>query len=480
MCANCCSIFRKHWMSYLRIIFAGIVSVTAISGIYSYLLHVKEIKIAPDTIHGIECGIPNPLIGLMRSLETDHCNEVAQQMHNLSSSNEDYQCSLTIQYSHSSSRAIYSDFWEFQAGLIILVFCTIQYGIFAIIHDCSLIYHVSEGKLSQLKFHPYHKDFYILLKYLQFLHKFKNNVFNYIRQHCNCLNKAMLFILLYPFIIILWCLQGICAVIDLHFSLWIYAFFGCWDESLFHRLSYMSSSWIGITRGIIISSAGYMTGKGFTGFGKLLPSLDDKCICQCVYVFVESDFFGFCGVTLVLMILNALFAWTWLDEIRHGKHFLYLIKYSLSIETAYQLDPNDPAGYMVDKEFTNMAPSSFQMNTYYKVNDDVDDETENLIMQTNGTAESEIINSVEIVIEKDGSSRVFRLIIVFYALNYCGVFISFGLLELPRSNPYNYDQWFCVLLNVVFVIIMVLLGSVYMYGFYKVILRHLLSFLLSA
>ena len=232
---------------YLKIALLGIAYCSAVSGLYSWMAIVDEVDVAPPTYkyniftngytdlyafqqQGLRC------LTLSQQIDQPFCDEVTEEMLNMTSQNlsdaynitnsyTEWQCELFTDF---SNKTLYDEIPYFGQTLLFFVICTGISAIFSIIHDWALIYYRND--LGKLIFYPQkHMNATIVVMTLY------SNCDEDVRCAC-CLMTA---ILLLCGLIIEW--VWMLAVYP-----WCILLTGSFDGFV-----YVSSSWIGISTGLM-------------------------------------------------------------------------------------------------------------------------------------------------------------------------------------------------------------------------------------
>eukprot|EP01084_Bolivina_argentea_P249254 417168_1 len=358
--------FVWKYMSYFRVIFMGLLSVSVVTGIYTYISNVQSIEVDPDHLGGIACSPKH---------NTDHeyCEYIQYLMVNQSKTHSEWNCNLHTNY---ESNNLYNNFPEFSIFLLVIFCATILYGIFVIIHDCTLIYY--KDNLNMLTFHPIiaSKDFY-------FAHKFFIKCVKPLQQKFKPLNKYIKCIL-FPFLLILMAIMYnimlLVVLLDIIMILILYQIpiiSKCFqlEHNKIPNICYVSSSWVGLARFMMAMSATMFTFWIVDiGFHKYIPSMaPNQCECSCWYRLRQNNALGFIAVTYTFTILNGKFLYSWYKEActEHGNYHLYLIKYSVPIHMVNQINPTDVTGSILHSKGIINDLSSNQSeygNVYFSLN----------------------------------------------------------------------------------------------------------------
>eukprot|EP01084_Bolivina_argentea_P014904 27881_1 len=345
-----CRWLQRH-CSYLRIISMGIISISAINGIYSFIANVSSLQINPkfDSTDGVYCYPPDG------SLISSECKNMSIV---IAHSTENY-CQ---KYTDYSSKTLYDDFKAIKQLMIMLVIGSIVYGTFAIIHDCTLVYY--RDSLNEVRFHVSHeKDFCLSTSSCLSSH----DQIQYDPDSCWCdfvtnlVAIPVLILIIIFFVLDIFITMVILPIIDtVLFSLRFVTRNGIycrmksgWHATKQHKLPvicYVSSSWVGISRLWMCCICMALLYYAQSGEKEPIHSLNPViCQCECRFVLKESDYWGLTTVTYLFVFVNLLFLRSWNNEVTHLQHYSYLIRYSLPMTIANQINPKDATGNMMQK-----------------------------------------------------------------------------------------------------------------------------------
>eukprot|EP01084_Bolivina_argentea_P066289 120830_1 len=398
-------------LSYIRVIIIGLMSVGAISGIYSWLCNVDSIQIFKHragsasvgaVIDGISCSMA------FREGTRIYCNNIAYQMANLSITHPEWQCESFADY---SSKSLMTDMPIFRNSLTVLFIFASLYGIFAIIHDCTLIWY--RDKLTDLTFHPMNEnDFYLATNFLRICNLQK---FCELMQDKQCCLACLLCILFFIYSAIIGYIMLVLFVVDIFLMLCIYPIFSyCFkiERNNINGFSYVSASFVGVSRWILAASTSIMVFGSLT-MTKSIPSLDTiQCSCACNYVLHEADFYEF-------------------------------LFYSLPIKVANKMNPVDCSGSMMKPQ--NTTSNALLIMNQYTFN------------EINEGKEYDIDNSQET--ERNKIVRVWRSMTILL-LFYSGFFVFLILIVFGVINPYQYPLWAVVVVFVASGIVFITVGVI--------------------
>eukprot|EP01084_Bolivina_argentea_P253258 425344_1 len=343
--------FQKN-LRYIRVIFVGIMSAAIISGIYGFMSNIQSIQVwhnhaewihyAVAIVDGIEC---NGISGYNKE-----CDIMAAQMANSSSTHPEWKCTRFTDY---SSKSLFDDIVLFRNWFIVLISFTFIYGLFSIIHDCTLIYY---DNLDDISFYPSTEtDFYFFYKAKNYFYEIFKRFDEIEDNDCHwwkCICFPIIIVITMILILSVIVLSGLTAAFDIFFNLFVYLFTRCCKCRSF---SYTSSSWVAISRSMILISTYWIIAVATFGFNKSITSIDPtQCTCSCVYTFRELDFYKFVLVTYTLMLLSAKFLWSWFRESIHCKDYYYLIQFSLPAELTKQINKEDCTGTMMEQPLFNL------------------------------------------------------------------------------------------------------------------------------
>eukprot|EP01084_Bolivina_argentea_P290085 498227_1 len=416
--------------SYIRILFIGLISVGVINGLYSYLSHVQFVQVAknwsrdnnPIIDNGIQCNI----ISLKTSQDT--CNNMAHKMANMTSNHPDWVCQKNVDY-RSKSLAFEL---PWRTVFIELVITSIIYGICSIIHDWTLITH--RNQLHKVQFHPVNSDdfvcmcnFYWCVKgMVDIVAKLPENWWTYV------ICGPFLCIIVIPVAVIAGLLGCIAFFFDLSWNLLLYPLVCCIKKNkkrVNGGLSYVSSTWVGLSRFWMMMLAATMASVSVTGFSVPISSLNsEQCACGCVYVLQERDAYGFIVVAYIFIIVNTKFLWSWMRESTHGHHVFYLIKYSIPAALAAVINPHDITGsmlpYNIDIRFQECVEGhANEISRHLSINDNCDPSSE---------------RHTQTKLSK--TKYVFRLGITGFGMMFSIGYLVFGMFQVASYNQYNYSQ----------------------------------------
>eukprot|EP01084_Bolivina_argentea_P005382 10150_1 len=327
-----------HIVDYCRVISSGLTSITCISGIYFYISNVKSVQIdTNDTSKGIRCQSPFNIY--------PQCPEIQKIMANLTSTHPEWDCSLKTDYqNHSifSEHSIFTDHIFLRNFLIVLIISAFIYGISAIIRDCTLIYY--KNNLKKISFHPStKKDFYCSINCALCL--------------CVTVIFDLIFMLcVYPFISICFNINN--TLKDNYPN-------SSYCKRFCNALSYISSSWVGLSRNVMIFCAGILTVIISAGFSETIPSMDPECQCFCDWVFKKGDLYKILGTTWIFIYLSLKFICSWCLG---TDYYLYLIQYSIPIKLANNINPNQCTGNMMNQIPNLSVPHNVNANEYQSIN----------------------------------------------------------------------------------------------------------------
>eukprot|EP01084_Bolivina_argentea_P166523 289077_1 len=342
-------------------------------------------------------------------------------MANQTSTNPEWNCYLNTNY---SSKSLYDDFTTFKWLIIHLMISSIVYGVFAILHDCTLIYYKDQVHL--LTFHPLEikQDFYLFHIFQTIEEKFLDyhNGLNKFYQAVSC---PFAFVMA---VIWLFLEYSVVLIMDLISILCVYPIISCiWKLRTNNILPicYISSSWVGIATFWMTIITTMIVANAIVNFRRPIQALSPNphnCECYCVYYMHQNNVLGIVIATYTFVILNGKFLYSWFQETLHLQHYPYLIKYSVSINVSNQLNPTDCTGNLLKS--TSMSidmQSKFINKRYLSINE----------------AEKEVDNKY---MKPSKCSYVFRFILCCLAAIYFGWFMGLSLILFAENNNYQYAQ----------------------------------------
>eukprot|EP01084_Bolivina_argentea_P189683 326156_1 len=276
----------------------------------------------------------------------------------------------------------------------------------------------------------------------------------------------------------------------------------CCNKQQKHKIctmSYISAEWVGISSFSMGIATTLQMMKISDGFSFDIPSSNpSECECSCNYILMESDYYKLLFTTFIFIVVTMTFLFSWTMETFHGNHFLYLIKYSLSIEQAHRINPEECTGSML----INLEDSTKNHNNDNKLIDDQSMKIDELESQEIDSEEEKediqpfIINKekndVEQFLTEEGlyySSRnmhgslttgIVRAIIFITAASTFVLTIGYILLTQFRNNFYDYPTWAQILAYIVYVIVLLFWVVVYgglSYYFVKLLIPRIAKYL---
>ena len=399
----------KQWLTnpYLTIIVSGIFYFSAISTLYGWMSNVNEVKVLPRTFQysifpldrhaeffdGFHCFQHGERKG------NTYCNEMAEQIVN-NATNNAWKCD---QYADYSNKYLFNDIRPFKFNLRWLIICTAMFAIFAIIHDCTLVYY--KHNLNALKFYPHTRESI-----------FYGSIIS--RRHCS----KWIFYLCFPLVVISMIAQ-VCIMLTL------YPFYVLIKDRSLYGFSYVSSLCVGVSVGNITSLSVLVLSTSWQFFKDLESLNPAKCDCQCTYQLLETDLWTFVVLTLGFVLTNVRFLYRWYRETVHGEQFLYLIKYTLPISKAIALNENgNPVGNMFggsEKEHSLNSSSNYVQMTDVTV--DNPQKPDVTIKSNDGCKMPKV-------------SKQCRLIWFIWTISISCTWLSFVLLIFGILNTYNYPK----------------------------------------
>eukprot|EP01084_Bolivina_argentea_P195511 335377_1 len=349
---------------YLRIIIKGVLSFFIISGIYSCLGNVNEIKLTPDQQPNFNND--NRLIqrGIMCVATDDdkssqmQCNAMTKEIINITITNSSitqWKCGLYTDYSNKKLYDI-SPFKEFITCFFL--FAAIS-TIFVIIHDLTLIFY--RNNLDRLISGPRSSDIHCSEKIIAAPYKVIESFQVKIENKSEGIQIFLWFLLwlvaALPCLIFL--LVGV-IFFFLELFIWtmiIYPFYLLICKKLnCNGFSYVSSMWLGMSSALMtmfaMSFLMFMVG----GFDVSVPSLNaHKCDCSCNYILPASSFYSFVLADIILAVANVKFLFSWCKESVHGQQFMNLINDSLPLfQETYQNNKNPTVSIINGKHLINI------------------------------------------------------------------------------------------------------------------------------
>eukprot|EP01084_Bolivina_argentea_P189682 326153_1 len=472
-----------------------------ISSVYSFLTNVEMIKVIPDanqiysdtssTEWRVKGGISCVPTGT--GADYAYCNTVTDEMFNALTDNVQWTCELYTDYSDKPFfESFIFKFSSFTIYMTILITFVLFYGIFSTIHDCTLANYKS--RLDLVSFFPDHQtwdDF-----------KLSYTLWNMCICYCGgctCLGYIWVLIIVWPLLI--------CIILDMLYIHIIWpiivliqsSYYNKQQQHKIHTISYISAEWVGISCYTMCAATLQQMSYISNGFSFDIPSKDpSQCSCSCNYIFTESDYYKLLFTTFIFVVLTMNFLYSWTMETFHGNHYLYLIKYSLSIEQAHRINPEECTGSML----INLEDSTKNHNNDNKLIDDQSMKIDELESQEIDSEEEKediqpfIINKekndVEQFLTEEGlyySSRnmhgslttgIVRAIIFITAASTFVLTIGYILLTQFRNNFYDYPTWAQILAYIVYVIVLLFWVVVYgglSYYFVKLLIPRIAKYL---
>eukprot|EP01083_Nonionella_stella_P004296 12419_1 len=439
------------FFSYAKVFVLGVVSVTLISSLYSYLANVESVQMRPDkmykaridmgdyqVIKGISCTKPSSNTMWSGVEASSTCNSMAVQIANLSFNsttiplNPSWDCTVNVEFKANPFWAIFtnsghsftSTFSSVRLYIWAVILFAILYGLFVIIHDATLIYNAKQ--LKKVTFYPQTEDEYRLRKLFvdtcrrveHTLESFTTNGF-----------FRCFFAVISPIaMLIAYVVRLALVTLDITYMMVFYPI-----KSLVHRplhaingFSYVSAAWTGLARTLMVNATLFLLVKSSYGFTTDITSLDpDVCRCQCEYVLRSTDFWVLMFVSVVFCVVNLPFLKSWVSETVHDQHYLYLISYKLSFHHAYAINSKDPTGSMM-QEPEQTAIALHPINTVNSADASV------MPTSPNDQDEEHVNYSV--------TSWRFRVLLVAGTMMYFVTFLFLVLIEIARQNFYNYSN----------------------------------------
>eukprot|EP01084_Bolivina_argentea_P041861 77277_1 len=399
-----CKICGKSW-KYFKIFLLALIGFFSVWGIYTFLSDVKQIKVnyhQSDTYSGILC-----VVSLSGHGDKDHCDNMAKQMANSAQINPNWSCAS---YTNYESKHLYDELSDLSHFIYSLFICSAILNFFAMIHDCTIIY--KRNKLSEIKMFPQTQDEFCCIK----------------RERWGGYPCCQILLCGIPeyfiFHLILFPIYYQCK----HLLLRIYS--GP-NNNYLKGIFYVSSAWVGTASFCMVLLALTSTFYAYEGLSRSITPLSDECECFCLFMLNSNDFWALLLVSYILAIVNMLFFIRWVNEAKHGKHYLYLVTYRLPMFLATQINNDDPSGSMFNDK-TNKNTLKLRISN--------DDEEQKQDSDTDTT----IIDST--IIDSNTCNQYFRNYVYRSIIAFCMIIIPAQCLSYGDKNPYNYDQWIATII----------------------------------
>ena len=371
-----------------------------------------------------------------------YCNEITDEMSDMATNNDDWRCELYTDYSDASLfESFIFTFSSFTIYFIVLITFVLFYGIFSIIHDWTLV--KNKHNLDILSFFPDHQtwqDFRISY----FIWKFASHCF------CDCCCCHILWVLIFVWPILI----GFALDMLYPHILWpiVAMLRSSHQKHKIHTIRYISAWWVGLSLFIMNSGTTTQIAHISSGFSFDIPSKDtSQCRCFCNYIFPESDYYKLLLTTFTFAALTMNFLYSWTMETFYAKHYLYLIKYSLPIEQAHKINPDNCTGSMMISAEEAGPRNDRNINDNANINIDyksTEEEKELLVPKNDKEKQYELL---EQTLKESGfpardmhkslTTGVMRTFI-FFVIGVAFIWtISVTLFNTVRNNFYGYPHW---------------------------------------
>ena len=367
----------KGWWSYVKVTILAIIACGTVSGIYSFLVNVETIYPWPDgnfpftadskIVNGVSCGYDyfgstsqNTCDELATILGNDnitingsHYNLDSNNTHscikknynNLSYDTSNWMCNLT-EYTDYTNSSLTSKVDDLLVYLVLLCVFAVLYGVFALIHDSAIIYKMTHDENpDEIIFFPKNYDSWtkkVLNKYSKKMQETNT------RSCIVCCILECLFFLIYLVIFLL------VGSVESLIVLLLRPFWHCYKHWPHFGFGFISISpiWVGVARLGMVMTASWlslavfvgfpMPISGYDGIAKIVGTSKHNCECSCNYYFGFKDSAKLYFVTVVLIILNIIFLYSWYQEDVKKRSYLYLVNYKLYVTGKSEINTNNP------------------------------------------------------------------------------------------------------------------------------------------
>ncbi|ETO09765.1 hypothetical protein RFI_27613 [Reticulomyxa filosa] len=368
---KCCEdVWRRLW-SYLKILCSGIFFATSVSTVYTFLSTVDEVKVLhyendQNVYDGIIC-IPEG------TTTTRYCNNMAQEMALLAQSGMSLYNNSENGMTPESEVALYSswncyelaklrehgrtllNFSEMNNFWILILVFTPLYSIFAILHDCALLFLNGGGDFTWSRIMREGKYPHILRNPIPYIAYPIAWVSEYCSKSYLCpvqfisllvlilISIAGLLVWLLVFLVytlILICLSVLDTVCRCNGSTDQFVLIvSSWATAFLRGLvSYIAA--IGLTLGYLLQQRLNTNGWDKAAYGFEQQA---SCDCTCNFYLKLGDLSSYLLMAAILVITNLLFLAGWVaDGVIRNQHF-YLVKYDIPVRIATRQREDDPA-----------------------------------------------------------------------------------------------------------------------------------------
>ena len=195
------------------------------------------------------------------------------------------------------------------------------------------------------------------------------------------------------------------------------------------------------------------------GFSREIESLDpDNCTCECYYVLQENDWYKLVTTTLLFIALNLKFLWSWMNATMHGRHYLYLVQYTLPLKYANQINSTNCTGDMMEviakddkgeiikgrivlTELDDVQRTKAQIDDMYQLLEETPKDEQGKYNFDVKMNEEEKEKYIERKVEEKMRLAVqfaFRMALFYLAFVWCSYRILHTLMKTANLNAYGY------------------------------------------
>ena len=291
-----------------------------LGAIYQFLTNVNLVVLYPEDTEGIVCVPEKSSVG------DQFCQDIAKLMANATVTTDEWQCSL---HTNFVGKSIYDEFPKFGIVFGIMLSFGMLYAVAACVHDIFLVEFAKNNKLDEVAYWP--KEGEAILKYsIKFFCCPCGYSLNLLLCGCQIFFYSLMFLMFLP----IFALEFFGEI--LYRTLFVCKPYCC------AGFNEVSGVLVGIATAGITWCAFWFTQSALVPLEKDILSLDMNCRCYCQFFFTFKDFGKLSMASFTLLVLNLLFLREWYNESKHSQWSLYLIKYTMPVQLAHIINPNDP------------------------------------------------------------------------------------------------------------------------------------------